>query len=389
MVLVASTGCLADGPETAETEQAVSVSSYVTGTCSTAVVLGLSKQIADQVSCDNPTGLVKFQPSTKIQLTSTAVLPYLNKNAANALANVSATVQVNSAFRTVAQQYLLYRWYQAGRCGISAAATPGRSNHESGRALDLQNYSSVRTAMSNRGWTWFGSGDPVHFDYLSAADIRGQDVKAFQELWNRNNTNDKISVDGVYGPQTEARVKAAPATGFALGATCGTAAAQAPAELVQVDGPDRVLPLAQAHYRITIQNGTDNEWSAGTELRLATAASSPLHDDSWLSANVITTLGNAVAAHGMAEVSFDVQAPAVTEETPFAEDLVLVDGGTQIGGVQLALTVVPDMTEPSSSDGENEYDQEVSGGCSTTGGSGSLGLALAALAVVFRFRRRR
>jgi MYXO-CTERM domain-containing protein len=91
----------------------------------------------------------------------------------------------------------------------------------------------------------------------------------------------------------------------------------------------------------------------------------------------------------MAEVSFDVQAPAVTEETPFAEDLVLVDGGTQIGGVQLALTVVPDMTEPSSSDGENEYDQEVSGGCSTTGGSGSLGLALAALAVVFRFRRRR
>ena len=187
-------GCIdsaADEENYSQVESFATVSSYTTSTCSTAVVIGLSKQIADEIGCANPTGLVKFTASGNLQITSNAVLPYLGATAKTDLLAVASNhvVQVNSAFRTVAQQYLLYRWYQAGRCGISAAATPGRSNHESGRALDLQNYSSVRTAMSNRGWTWFGSGDPVHFDYLSAADIRGQDVKAFQELWNRNNTN--------------------------------------------------------------------------------------------------------------------------------------------------------------------------------------------------------
>src|SRR6266536_550219 len=77
IALVVSSGCLAEGPDTSETEQAATVSSYVSGTCSTAAVLGLSKQIADEVGCGNPTGLVRFAPSTKIQLSSTAVLPYL------------------------------------------------------------------------------------------------------------------------------------------------------------------------------------------------------------------------------------------------------------------------------------------------------------------------
>ena len=118
------------------------------------------------------------------------------------------TVQVNSAFRTVAQQYLLYRWYQLGRCGITAAATPGRSNHESGRALDLANYSSLITAMADAaaGRTTCPAIRCTSITWRSP-DIRGKDVLAFQRLWNRNHPNDKIAEDGAYGPQTEARLK--------------------------------------------------------------------------------------------------------------------------------------------------------------------------------------
>src|SRR5687767_3790550 len=134
-------------------ESEVSVSAYTTSTCSTSVVIGLSKQIADEVGCMNSGALVKFAPSANLQITSSAVLPYLNGTAKTRLEQVAATrvVRVNSAFRTVAQQYLLYRWKQLGRCGITAAATPGRSNHEGGRALDLANYSVLVSAMGAKG----------------------------------------------------------------------------------------------------------------------------------------------------------------------------------------------------------------------------------------------
>src|SRR5262249_26205119 len=130
-------------------------------------------------------------------------------------ASHTATLQVNSAFRTIAQQYLLYQWYQEGRCGIAIAATVGTSNHESGRAVDLANYASVITDMANHGWAHDVPGDDVHFDHNASPDIRGQDTKAFQVLWNANNPGDQIAEDGAYGPQTEARLKMSPATGFA------------------------------------------------------------------------------------------------------------------------------------------------------------------------------
>ena len=146
---LAVTGCLADELDVSTTSQAATVSTYVSSGCTTAVVLGLSKQIADEISCESSTLLKRFTPTANLQLTSNAVLPYLASGAKTALESVAATrtVQINSAFRTVAQQYLLYRWSQAGRCGIGAAATPGRSNHETGRALDVQNYSSLVSAM--------------------------------------------------------------------------------------------------------------------------------------------------------------------------------------------------------------------------------------------------
>ena len=59
------------------------------------------------------------------------MLPYIHAKAHTDLiaAANQASLVVNSGYRTVAQQYLLYRWDQLGRCGIAVAATPGNSNH--------------------------------------------------------------------------------------------------------------------------------------------------------------------------------------------------------------------------------------------------------------------
>jgi hypothetical protein len=76
--------------------------------------------------------------------------------------------------------------------------------------------------MTQAGFHWLGSADPVHNDYVGGhtTDIAGLSTKAFQILWNQNNPKDRIDEDGDYGPQTEARLKKSPAAGFPQGASC-------------------------------------------------------------------------------------------------------------------------------------------------------------------------
>ncbi len=216
-------GC-AEPEALSTTSQAATIKSYETTSCSTAVVLGLSLQIADEVNCMMPGQLARFEPTTTIIFASTAVLPYLDPAAHSALIKAAqgTTIRINSAFRTVAQQYLLRRWKDLGRCGITAAALPGRSNHESGRALDVSNYAAVGSRLRSNGWDDNVAGDAVHFEHLASPDIRGADVQGFQRLWNRNNPRDLIDEDGEYGPATEARLAKSPGDGFAVGAMCGT-----------------------------------------------------------------------------------------------------------------------------------------------------------------------
>ena len=57
------------------------------------------------------------------------------------------------------------------------------------------------------------------------------------------------------------------------------------------------------------------------------------------------------------------------------------------GAVNVALTVVPDMQEPTSGEADDQFDQEVTGGCSTGGGSSGALFGLALLAAVVRRRR--
>ena len=387
---IAAVGCI-DAPTTSESAAASTVvGDYVGGSCSTAVVIGLSKQIADEIACEHGNALVPFgtADSPNITLTSNAVLPYLEADAKADLLRVAQdkALDVNSTFRTIAQQYLLYHWYLQGRCGISAAATVGHSNHESGRAIDLANWSDVVGAMSARGWAHDVPGDYVHFDHTGSSDIRGEDVHAFQVLWNMNNPNDTIAEDGAYGPHTEARLVSSPATGFTTGPSCATTTHSHAANIVSVDGPDQVQQLSRATYNVVLANIGDTDWPATATIALASGATSPLYDASWQSSATIATLGSDIPAGAQATLAIAVSTPAVGSDTPFALLLALSDGATAIDNFSIALTVVPNQQQPTSGDGNDETGY-TTGGCDAGGGDGWL-VVFAALFMVGRTARR-
>ncbi|HEY5944483.1 MAG TPA: M15 family metallopeptidase [Kofleriaceae bacterium] len=368
----------------------------------------MAVQIAREVDCTWPTSLVKFSPTSKMTFTSSAVLPFLHGSAKSDLTAVAQNnpLRVNSGYRTVVQQYLVYRWNRTGRCGIAAAALPGNSNHESGRAVDLANWSTRVGAMASHHWSHSVPGDPVHFDHFGSPDNRGKDVRAFQRLWNRNHPGDTIAVDGAYGPQTAARLKASPATGFSKGPLCAAALVAEGTvpelDVLAIDGPDLVAPSERVHYVMTIANPTGADWPETAQLVVADGAASPLYDDAtWTSPSEIGAIGVAVPAQGSAQLDLDITTPAVTEPTPLAVDLAIVDGTTQLGTFQLALTVTPngdagmsgeigtgdedDGGVPADEDGVVSDD---GGGCSSTRPSSAF-LALALLGLLASRRKRR
>jgi hypothetical protein len=211
------------------------VSLAVSQSCSTTSVKGLAEQIIEEVQCMKPGTMSRIDTIKNVSLGS-AVFPYLQTPAKNALAAAVAargtTMTINSALRTLPQQYLLYAWYKTGRCGIGLAASPGNSNHESGLALDIEDHAGWNNAMSSHDFKWFGNADPVHFDYVGGGttNLFGLDVEAFQRLWNRNHPNDLIAVDGSYGPETESRLVKSPIGGFPIGAQCNNSADAGSAE---------------------------------------------------------------------------------------------------------------------------------------------------------------
>ena len=115
---------------------------------------------------------------------------------------------ITSAHRTIVWQYML------GRGGCGAAATPGRSFHQNGTAVDVPNPYDVMDAFLAAGMSWPNiPNDPWHFNG-PGPDRRSDSVRTFQLLWNENNSADKIAVDGIWGPQTQARLRATPVGGF-------------------------------------------------------------------------------------------------------------------------------------------------------------------------------
>lgn len=185
------------------------------GGCDTSIVSGLTQQLIAEVNCITPNTMTTFT-GPMISFNG-SVNPFLAPAATNglkaAVAQRGVTIGISSAYRSVAQQYVLYKWWKAGQCGIQIAAVPGASNHQSGRALDVPSYSSWITPLQAHGWKWYGSGDLVHFDFNGAANLGGASVLAFQRLWNKNNAN-KLAEDGAWGPASSNAMAASPTTGF-------------------------------------------------------------------------------------------------------------------------------------------------------------------------------
>src|SRR5205085_4229152 len=157
--------------------------------CTTTSVKGLSTQLVEEIQCLRPGTMKSIEGADGLSLGS-AVFPWMQAKAADAVIAAQkergVPLEVNSALRTLPQQYLLYRWYKSGRCNIGLAASPGQSNHESGLAIDVQDNAAWQKTMSEHDMKWLGASDPVHFDYVGEGrvDPGGLSVLAFQKLWN-------------------------------------------------------------------------------------------------------------------------------------------------------------------------------------------------------------
>jgi hypothetical protein len=372
----------ADAPELDGARLPSTVADHEQSTCSTAVVLELSRQIAGEVGCSAPGRLVAFAEGGGIVFTGGAVLPYVSTAARDdLLAAVQSTggarLEITSAYRTLPQQYLLYRWWQLGRCGITAAATPGNSNHESGRAIDVGTYPSWAAVLPDFGWMQTVANDPVHFDHLGSPDLRGTDVEAFQRLWNRNHPDDLILVDGIYGPMTEARLRVAPAEGFERGPACGPGGLMMAVD--RLDAPMTLAPGAPATVTFTLRNTGEAPWPAGTALVTSEPAgrASALADASWPAPDRPAVIAAAVAAGDVVDVAVPIVAPAAAP-LEVTETFALDAGGTRFGAIALVITV-DDAPPPATA-----------GGCSAAGGPPApLAPGLLAFAPLLRARRRR
>lgn len=198
--------------------------------CDTGLIRGLNLQIIAVLNSIVPNILVDFTDIEGVVADGDQNNPFLQAAAKNSL-KVAVTERrkaegnavkliVNSAYRTVAQQYLINLQFQqvADRCGIQAVASPGSSNHESGLALDIQDPIGWEPFLKKHSYVWFGPGDRPHFDFRFFAatreDIGTLGIRAFQILWNKYNPTDQILVDGDFGPQTAARLRESPAEGF-------------------------------------------------------------------------------------------------------------------------------------------------------------------------------
>jgi GH24 family phage-related lysozyme (muramidase) len=189
--------------------------------CDTGQVRGLSQQIIAVMNSIVPNALVNFD-DLNVDVRGNQINPFLQPAAKEslrlAISERGTKLVVNSAYRTIVQQYIIRRQFELGICGIPAAARPGLSNHESGLALDVEDPDRWQPFFGRHNWIRLGAFDPPHYDYKFPAatrrDISTIGIKAFQQLWNQHNPDDIIAEDGIFGPATASRLERSPADGF-------------------------------------------------------------------------------------------------------------------------------------------------------------------------------
>lgn len=212
-------------PTTNVPQQGPTVGEQVTSSCSTISVKGLSLQLMDQMNCLEPGLMKSFEGAPSITY-GASVFPFQQGPATDVFTAVAAnnpgTITVNSALRTIPQQYLLYQWYVRGLCNANLAARPGQSNHNGGLAVDINDGPTWRSKLRPQSYIDNVSGEPWHFYYSGPGgkDVRSTSVLAFQQLYNYNFPENPLVEDGAYGPMTEAALRASPANGFTAKPRC-------------------------------------------------------------------------------------------------------------------------------------------------------------------------
>lgn len=190
----------------------------------TGLVRGLSLQIIAVMNSIVPNALVSFD-DLDVDIAGNQINPFLQPAAREslriAIKERGTKLLVNSAYRTIAQQYLLRQQFEQGLFGITAAAVPGSSNHEGGLALDVEDPDGWEPYFEPHNWIRLGRDfDYPHYDYRFPAatrqDLGRTGVMAFQRLWNQQHPSDRIAEDGSFGAQTEARLAESPIDGFGL-----------------------------------------------------------------------------------------------------------------------------------------------------------------------------
>lgn len=297
--------------------------------CSTAGVEAISRQLVETQICLFPGVFVNVTPRAGISVSESRLFTLAQASTRDAMWAAARTtpLQINSMFRTLADQYVLYH---SGACGL--AARPGQSNHETGIAVDLANWSAALRAMTSAGCRHpYPGTDDVHFD-CPGTDRRSDSVRAFQRLWNANNPGDRIDEDGAYGPMTEARLSRSPAGGFARNGCSATPPAPMwDAALVRVSCPAAATsgdrPVAFVEYRNT---GTATWDPART--RLGTTGPrdrrGAFYDSvNWLAPNRPSAVDAATAPGAVGRFSFVLAIPEVSVEQPLADTYALVQEG--------------------------------------------------------------
>ena len=189
-------------------------------------VSGLSRQIIAQMNTLANGILINFESLPGIEGSGASLNLYLQAGAKESLRAAlregiikqpNLKMTINSAYRTVAQQHILYQVFQRDPKLIPLASKPGNSNHENGLAIDVNNYNAWKPYLTAHGWHWLGGNDPVHFSEPSGRDdVNKLGIAAFQALWNQYHPDDSMTVDGNFGAQTAAKMDSAPIGGFGL-----------------------------------------------------------------------------------------------------------------------------------------------------------------------------
>jgi len=187
--------------------------------CSTSELRNVDLQLIAQMQRIAPGRLIKVE-HPKIVI-GAGCHPYLQTPAAKALVKAINRRGVqsvwNSGYRTLPQQGALFNHFQNRRCGITAAARPGASNHNSGLAIDVTDPYGWKPYLEDEEFDWLGSWDEWHFDYKGPGciDLTFVSIKAYQQLWNFNHPNSRIAEDGKWGIQTMNALRNCPIAGFA------------------------------------------------------------------------------------------------------------------------------------------------------------------------------